>query len=318
MFKKFLSIFLGFLIFLFPSPRASAKIEVVEFSDGSKLIRCEKNDLQDVIDYYEGEVSDRIASGKPFPATEVHCELCEDNPKLTCARSRARATMIVFAIIYMLSGVSTLLLGITVACDSQTSDVSNTAAPYYIGAGIGCTIGCIVDMILYCWGKSYLKEYSRVSADSGEAGFWMGLQDIESSLISMRDDLRGESPDGGSSNVEETRPLLRGGDSSQKIVPDYFLALYRPHEKLGYKPYPFAINSATDTAEFPTKLNKNKFAGLLHKLHEELRSDGVIISNRYYFSKVGTRLRPVYGRVIPELDNVEVVVDSGEDEDPDV
>ncbi len=57
-FKKVISVVLGVLMFLFPAQRAFAQIEVVEFSDESRLIRFKKEDLQNMVDWYAARVSE--------------------------------------------------------------------------------------------------------------------------------------------------------------------------------------------------------------------------------------------------------------------
>ncbi len=84
MFKKAISVVLGVLMFLFPAQSAFAQIEVIEFSDESRLIRFKKEDFQDMVDWYAARVSEHeqnvarrdsrgVAMGMCVGASAIHC-----------------------------------------------------------------------------------------------------------------------------------------------------------------------------------------------------------------------------------------------------
>lgn len=289
-FKRILAFVLGFLMFLFPAPRASAQIEVVEFSDESRLIRFTKSDLQNMVDWYHSVVTSCIVKRGPvIPGESVTCAGTADDPG-SCDRGLADCGI--------LGGIGMVVSGVPLCVFAFMFDMG-TVLRLLIGF-LGITfvvigVGCCVSRNS---ARERVNEITRVSAKPGES--WLGPQDILTTMIRQNVAV----------GASESQPLLHG---SMQGVPGCFLLLERRKDKASTEPRPF-FTTDRDT-NFTQSLRNNRFARLIRDVRNELSTKGVRIKNRYCLTRANTQFIEVPDpNVMPELDIVDVVVD-GADED---
>jgi len=199
-FKRILAFVLGFLMFLFSAPRASAQIEVVEFSDESRLIRFTKNDLQNMVDWYAWRKR-QVATLK----VDDGCDSCGIFCFLFCELSALHACIPL------------------IACGC-----ADGVKPALFVPGILLLVVAVVAPFGFCYytkgDNEAIKELRRVSAKPGES--WLGPQDVLNILVRQNVAV----------GASESQPLLRGG---MQGAPGYFLLFVRSKAKSEFDPKPF-------------------------------------------------------------------------------
>lgn len=198
-FKRILAFVLGFLMFLFPAPRASAQIEVVEFSDGSRLTRFAREDLQNVVDRYSGFAStyrQEISNLESRDRDEGGCWL-------ECS------FFSVSNLLLTLPGIFLTIVGLK----------ENTGS--CIGGGAFLLVsGILIDVIPCLLYPSHIKPLNEAKYSYErmlEIKDWLKRQNI-------------------AIGVDESQPLLQGG---VRDVPNYFLLFERLKDKVNFGPKPF-------------------------------------------------------------------------------
>ncbi len=262
-------------MFLFPTHSAFAQIEVVEFSDNSRLIRFTREDLQNMVDWYSSIVLEqeknfvnRDARKLGFGLTCVVCSLHLD------------------------------IIGLALTIVGVSSDVPDDRS--LLDWGIPILVLGILFTVLGCH-----CSCCRGDRSAGEAEVikkWLIRQNVE--MARMVDNARGKSIPHGALGAGEVQPLLQGGSYE---IPEYFLLLQRSSSPIGIEPRAFF---ATDRdANFAPNLRINKFARLIRDVSSKIRQRARI-SSRYYLTRAGAQFVKVSdSRVMPEVDSIDVVVD---------
>lgn len=320
MFKKFLSIFLGFLIFLFPSPRASAKIEVAEFRNSSRciarLIRFTKADLSDMMRYRQSNILDKM---KDKQASIEKNECAAD-----CARCCASCdeTSAGCCDGYDASGLSkSVLWGVIIFGGTCLAGGGLFKVLAEIAEASGSTA---VTVILICIAVAIFVLYStcvcydcccggcsrccaKAALDSFKVKGTSSLVNALESLDKMSSLSRAVES---AASSGESQPLLPG--SSQDIPENFLLYILDPDDAALTR-LKFLTDRDPDVSQ---ELKDNKFIGFIIGAIIHLREQGASISDRYCLNPQS--FNPVRSvSAFPELD-IQVVVDGGEDEEPDV
>lgn len=290
-FKRILAFVLGFLMFLFPAPRASAQIEVVEFSDESRLIRFTKSDLQNMVDWYHSVAASYIAKGMPITLPTDGYVCCADDPGLYCDRDCANRGQWLGGFFVFL-GVGFFGCGFIYTEETALMLSMFLSGIVLLAVGVTCCV-------CHCRAKERLDEITRVSAKPGES--WLGPVDILATMIRQNVAV----------GADESQPLLRGG---MQGAPGYFLLFVRSKAKSEFDPKPF-FTTDRDT-NLAQSLRNNRFAGLIRDVGGKLRARGARITKRYYLSKVGSGFEETSDpRVMHEIDSVDVVVDGADSDE---
>ncbi len=297
MFKKFLATFLGFLMFLFPAPRASAQIEVVEFSDASRLIRFKKEDLQDMVDHY---LSLESYAKMVRERTEINQE--PQNPDY-CKDPRYQLEWLSLfpGFCIFITGAGLLMLYLIRPDPDALWEI-------YVGIPT-LLVGLIVMTVTCCCRKSFCFHESALERPRIDRSKERHAREIKDILIKEKvniESILGRKLPHGVLAADESQPLLQ----SNQDIPEYFLLFERPEDKVNFDPKPF-FTTDRDTS-YSQSLRSNRLAGLIRNVAGQLRARGARIKTRYHVTRVGSELPKVHiddPRVMPEVDSVEVVVD---------
>lgn len=287
-------------MFLFPAPRASAQIEVVECSGKRYIIRFSRNDLQDIVDVCHKH------------AGEVHRVMIDDGTDKVWEEQCKTFGGYLLALI-----VAPGIFGGSLAGYIAAEDGENVKKGFSI---FGMVIGSIVFILgLVIAGKHGRLFYTPVPTYR-TVNDWPGMSDLETKLISekvkvesiVRKIRDGKSLDG-ALGADESRALLSSGGeltaANFDSFPGYYLLTYSPANSIGSV---FNTELITDYSA-PTAISRNKFAYHIMNIGRRLRNDGIKVVNRYYLTRAGDSFVPFSSRdVMPELDSVEVVVDSAD------
>jgi len=285
------------------SASASVPIEVLEFSDRSRLSRFSKDDLQTMVDKYDAITTGR-KNRRVAPQVEP-CWCCEEDGEFQCQRYYAAHGKCV-GVVVGFCGIIFAIMGVIflVLPHDDDDDDDNSGASFMIAFGIICIVlGCIslIASALICLYQDtcqkYVIDHTKTTSNGGQ---WLGPEDIlillTNEVINVRVMMaRNDSAAG------EKQPLLQGGGSSQRNDPGYYLLLERPEHKALIAPTAFL--TAEYKNDFPEELTRNKFAGLIKQVVSQLRSQGVTIHSRYYLTRVGISFAQVKSLdVMPEAD----------------
>lgn len=332
-FKKLLAVFLGGLMFLSSATSASAKIEVVEFSDGSKLVRFVKEDLQSMLEYYQTEVlnnmtidqdaidgskccvrccgSDRVALEEGEQKKCCSCCSCCDadqsNKEGGCCscchtkrhRSTKAAVLCALAILLSDSGVVGSLYAIA---DRVFYDD-------YVGRC--CMYGAIAFIVTFtpiwflCWCcRCCCYESDECCCDKCcccECGKCCCC-DCDKCCAEC------DSSDDDSLVGDEIYDKMRSEYKlSKKSLSSSLLRPLLPVAGQGGSECFLLLIRPEDKQDINPKpffvtdcdskllqdLRSEKFTGLIQHVYGELRNQGVGVSNRYYLTKVGAHFTPI-------------------------
>lgn len=317
-FKKFLAIILGFLIFLFPSPRASAQIEVAEFRNSSRciarLIRFTRADLSDMMRYCQSNILDKmkdkqasIEKNECAADCARCCASCDETSAGCCDGYHASgfSKSLVWGLALFGTG-SAGCFGLFKALE-EIAAASGSIAVIVI---VSCIMVAIV--VLYftcacheccCGGCS--RCCAKAALDSFKVKGTSSLANALESLDKMSSLSRAVKS---AASSGESQPLLPG--SSQDIPENFLLYILDPDDAALTR-LKFLTDRDPDVSQ---ELKDNKFIGFIIGAIIHLREQGASISDRYCLNPQS--FNPVRSvSAFPELD-IQVVVDSGEDEGP--
>lgn len=327
-FKKFLAIILGFLMFLFPSPRASAYIEVVEFSDGSRLTRFGKEDLQSMVEYFQTVVLDEMKAdqeafeeGKFSTRCIRCCGVCKDSlteekeEKGCCAccsccsccqtkKHRVTKASIGWAITFLLGTVG--FGSGTVALISKYLNPGTISGLYGAVVAIAVLVSALFGA---CGCDKCCCKCCSCCGDSGccgDGGYSGAITVNEEICDQMKDKLKELAGDG----LLVPLVAVAEQDSSES-----FLLLERPRGSIGVDPKPFFVTDRD--ASLVRDLRINNFLALIQHVCGKLCGQGISIRDKYILTKLGNHFAPISKPdIMSEAVSVQVVVDGGEDEGP--
>lgn len=198
-FKRILAFVLGFLMFLFPAPRASAQIEVVEFSDQSRLIRFTKSDLQNMVDWYAARVVEHERSVENRDMVRRH-------NSVTC---------------FGLGGIC----GLTGFILTVVGSIDGIYIEFFV-PGLVCDVLAALGIMCAC--RLCACRYGNCCCDTAKPE-----DDDFGQVCIIRNRLIRNNVAAG---ADESQPLLRGG---MQGAPGCFLLLERRKDKASTEPRPF-------------------------------------------------------------------------------
>lgn len=308
-------------MFLLPAPRASAQIEVVEFSDASRLIRFKKEDLQDMVDHYLSLESyaemrrQRVETQHQMAETERRTEWrCGETPDCCLPDTRlspvcGNLVLLLFLFGFCGSCMGPLLL-VIYSIDPNPDDIGLIygGIPTFLMGLLMSIASCYCGKMCCCY---EYRAYSPPQLPVSEIDRWKErhAREIKDILIKEKvniESILGRKLPHGVLAADESQPLLQ----SNQDIPEYFLLFERPEDKVNFDPKPF-FTTDRDTS-YSQSLISNGFAGLIRNVAGQLRARGARIKTRYHVTRVGSELPKVHiddPRVMPEVDSVEVVVD---------